>query len=463
MSRRVFSICMLAVAALATLVGAPGASAAKKKAPAPVVTKVTPMRISVGGTLTIKGRHFRSRAKGNTVIFRASNGRSAFVKPRRASSTKLVLKVTAPVARLLTVKNSAQRPTRLKLRVLAGKFSKFTSRRLSPVVLGLSAGGGGGGGGTGGGSNTVCADDSDHDNDLLSNSLEKSLGTDPCLADTDSDGMIDGWEYYAAKDLNIKAVPYPGHRPYPNALDPSDGQSGNSGTSAWDFDGDGLKTYEEYRAWRRTGSSFNAAAVGGTDLASPLGYSDGTKTSRPGDVPAVPAWRSASYGLSNPTESFPGIYKIHSDGVWHDDERDADGDGLANWLEASRGPGHVTWWASFFASTGHTAAAWPDPSNTAAPCNTQQFGAFSERPFTELDLTDGDVDGDGLLDGEDDQDFDDVSNIRELYETVRDLDADTQLVCGTESYPSRGGHGVNAFNPCAPDPASRTCDDYKPF
>ena len=39
MSRRVFSICMLAVAALATLVGAPGASAAKKKAPAPVVTK----------------------------------------------------------------------------------------------------------------------------------------------------------------------------------------------------------------------------------------------------------------------------------------------------------------------------------------------------------------------------------------------------------------------------------------
>ena len=199
--------------------------------------------------------------------------------------------------------------------MLAGKFSKFTSRRLSPVVLGLRAGGGGGGGGTGGGSNTVCADDSDHDNDLLSNSLEKSLGTDPCLADTDSDGMIDGWEYYAAKDLNIKAVPYPGHRPYPNALDPSDGQSGSSGTSAWDFDGDGLKTYEEYRAWRRTGSSFNSAAVGGTDLASPLGYSDGTKTSRPGDVPAVrpgeaphtasptPPSRSPASTRSTPTAS----------------------------------------------------------------------------------------------------------------------------------------------------------------
>ncbi len=33
MSRRFFSVCMLAVAALATLVGAPGASAAKSKGP----------------------------------------------------------------------------------------------------------------------------------------------------------------------------------------------------------------------------------------------------------------------------------------------------------------------------------------------------------------------------------------------------------------------------------------------
>ncbi len=165
-----------------------------------------------------------------------------------------MLTVSERVARLLTVKSSSQQPTRLKLRVLAGKFSSFTSKRLSPVVVGLSSGSGGGGGG---GSSTVCDDDSDHDNDLLSNSLEKSLGTDPCLEDTDSDGMVDGWEYYSAKDLNNKAVPYPGKRPFPNALDPSDGKSGSA--SAWDFDGDGLKTYEEYRAWKRTGSSFNAA------------------------------------------------------------------------------------------------------------------------------------------------------------------------------------------------------------
>ena len=35
--------------------------------------------------------------------------------------------------------------------------------------------------------------------------------------------MSDGWEFWSAKDLNIKAVPYPGNRPFPNALDPSDG------------------------------------------------------------------------------------------------------------------------------------------------------------------------------------------------------------------------------------------------
>ena len=457
MSRRKLTTCVLALSAVAVPAGAPSA-VAKKSSPTPAITKVSPMRVNVGGTLIIQGRNFKPKAKSNTVIFRASNGRSAFVKPRRASRKKLVLTVTARVSRLLTVKSSSQRPTRLKLRVLAGKFSAFTSRRLSPVVVGLS--GGGGGGGTG--SSSVCDNDSDHDNDLLSNSLEKSIGTDPCLEDTDSDSMVDGWEYYSAKDLNLKAVPYPGKRPYPNALDPSDGKSG--GASAWDFDGDGLKTYEEYRAWRRTGSAFNAAAVGGSDAASPLGYSDGTKTSRPSEAPSVPAWRSASYGLSNPAESFPAEYDFHSDFAWHDDERDADADGLSNNLEAARGPGHVAWWSGFFASDGHSAAAWPDPASDTAPCTTQQFGAFAERPFTELDLTDADVDGDTLLDGEDDQDFDDVTNIQELYEAFwNDLDGDGPLVCGANTYPSRGGLGVNAFNPCAPNVDARTCDDYQPF
>ena len=54
--------------------------------------------------------------------------------------------------------------------MLAGKFSKFTPRRLSPVVTGI---GDGPGGGNGPGAGNACPGD-DYDNDLLSNSLELS-------------------------------------------------------------------------------------------------------------------------------------------------------------------------------------------------------------------------------------------------------------------------------------------------
>ena len=449
----------------AALLVVPATAGAASKAPSPQITRVQPMRVAVGGTLTVSGRNFKAQRGKNTLIFRSSTGRTAFAKPVRASKSKLVVRVPAAVARLLKVANSSQKPTRLQLRVLAGKFSKFTPRRLSPVVTAVGDGSGGDGPG---GTPAVCNNDADHDNDLLSNSLELSIGTDPCLADTDSDQMSDGWEYYSAKDLNIKAVPYPGKRPFPNALDPTDGGSAGATASQIDFDGDGLTTLEEYRAWRYTGSSFDGAKAGGTDLESPLGYSDGTKYSRASESPGVPAWRGPGYGLGAPAEPFPATYDFKSDAAWHDDERDADGDGLANWLEAARGPGQPVWWQGFFATLAHKAEPWGQ--KPATTCG-QQFGYFKERPFAQLDLADPDVDGDTLLDGEDDQDNDDVSNIRELYETVYDLDGDGGFICNALYYPSvdidpgpgNNPWGVNAFNPCAPNPDSRTCNEYPPF
>ena len=106
----------------------------------PKITRVQPMRVAVGGTLTISGSNFKSQRGKNTVIFRASNGRTAFAKPVRATTRKLVVRVPSSVSRLLRVAASAQQPTRLRLRVLAGKFSKFTPRRLSPVVTGVGDG-----------------------------------------------------------------------------------------------------------------------------------------------------------------------------------------------------------------------------------------------------------------------------------------------------------------------------------
>ena len=117
--------------------------------------------------------------------------------------------------------------------------------------------------------------------------------------------MTDGWEFYAAKDLNIKAVPYPGKRPFPNALDPSDGAKGGT-SSGIDFDGDGLTSVEEYRAWRYTGSSFIEAKAGGLDLESPLGYSDGTKYSRASEVPGVPAVAQRLLRPDQPAPALPG-------------------------------------------------------------------------------------------------------------------------------------------------------------
>jgi len=464
--RRLIIICLLALSAVALLAAAPVASAAVK----PQITRVTPMRVSVGNLLIIRGKHFRARAKSNTVVFRGANRRTAFAKPRRASGNKLVVRIPPAVSSLLTVKSSRQRPTRLKLRVLAGKFSSYTSRRLSPVVTGA----GNGDGGTD--AAKVCKDDADHDNDLLPNDLEKQIGTDPCLEDTDDDKMTDGWEYYAAKDLNIKAVPYPGKRPFPNALDPSDG--GSAPSSKFDYDGDGLTTREEYRAWRITGSSFIASKAGGLDLESPLGYSDGTKFSRASETPGVPNWRSSDYGLANPFQSFPSFYEFRGVGDWRDSERDADGDGLANLLEAARGPGNNGWWQKFWANDQRFAPPI-EPWKDKAYCG-ESPGYFDERGFADLDMADSDVDGDSLLDGEDDQDNDDVNNITELYETVKDGDHNGRETAPggrwiqpawctypEDTVPSLNFGGVdsavNAFNPCAPNPASRTCPDDKPF
>jgi hypothetical protein len=337
-------------------------------------------------------------------------------------------------------------------------------------VTGVGDGDGGGGGG-GGGSTVVCNDSADHDGDLLPNTLELAIGTDPCLEDTDSDQMTDGWEYWSAKDLNVKAVPYPGKRPFPNGLDPSDGAPVGSGASSFDFDGDGLTTLEEFRAWRYTGRSFDPARVT-IGLESVLGYSDGTKYSRASDVPGVPAWQSANFGFANPTQPFPDTYDLNEDpAVYQDDERDADGDGLANFIESAHGPGKYTWWAGFWKQP----AIQVEPWKKEAYCG-QRPGDFDQRPFADLDLADPDVDGDTLLDGEDDQDNDDYTNIIELYEVFKDVDGNgggggnpnpswCARPLGAVPSITLGGvdSAVNAFNPCAPNLDSRSCPQRIPF
>jgi hypothetical protein len=418
MRRRLTTVCLLALSAVALLVAAPGAVAAPK-GPTPKITKVSPMRVSVGATLTIRGRHFRANRKRNTIIFRASNGRTAFAKPRRASRTKLVVKVPGAVARLLTVRASSQRPTRLKLRVLAGRFSPYTTRRLSPVVTGLSDSDGD----PGGGDIDACNSSSDHDGDLLGNSLEIAIGTDPCLRDTDKDGIEDGFEYRSALDLNHYPVnpplPYPGKRPYPNALDPSDAGA--------DYDGDGLYQREEFAAWM--GFSSDGTPRSGRPSSLSLTYSDGLQTSVSGI--AAPGVGLAAWVLD-----------IDGNGVLADDERDADGDGIGNWDE-QHGRFIEIWWPA-------------QHNGTNEPLESKYPGIdyldVEDLP-NGLALSVADMDGDGIPDGFDDHDRDGLSN---QFEIRRPADWETDIA-GANPWAY-----VNPFNPCKPFNSAR-CHAHPPF
>lgn len=474
-----------------------GRGARRRRAARPKIRRVLPMRVQLGDRLVIRGRRFSPRRRRNTVIFRAGSGRTAFAKPRRATRRRLVLKVPASVARLLNLRDGRQRPTRLKLRVLSvRRFSPFTIRRLSPVVLGLGGTGPGGGDGGGDGGDDkplqVCNSSSDHDGDLLSNQLEIQIGTDPCQLDTDGDGIEDGYEYKSAVDLNdddyqdpATSLPYPGKRPYPNPLDSSD--------AGLDFDGDSLTLREEQELWRYAVKQGRA-----TRTLQPLYYSDGRQYSI-GQLgadgrwePTLPAagyerhqsfldWASANgyrtvhmtdhqqpwYSAKAPYQLLdfnrdgaesaavlPGYlhtettyYDHLPDGWLSDDERDEDADGLTN-FEETHGRMTPDWWASCY--TGE------------AP-----FGI----PYAGTDPTDADSDGDGVRDGADDQDHDDIPNVMELSRLAASGLWDASREClpleGLPSPPDTNhpdAYGrVNPFNPCLPAELSRTCTLHPGF
>ena len=102
-------------------------------------------------------------------------------------------------SRLLS-RDEGNRAPPLQARGARRQVQRLPPRRLSPVVV--AAGDGGGGGGGGGGTPAGCDSSSDHDGDLLANDFELQIETDPCLGDTDLDGVEDGYEYQSALDLN---------------------------------------------------------------------------------------------------------------------------------------------------------------------------------------------------------------------------------------------------------------------
>ena len=381
------------------------ASAALPKAP--VVTSIAPKKLGVGDQLTIRGRNFVRGKFKNVVVFQRARSRAVFLRADAATSTRIRIRITNKLQPFLTQRGGQPSHTRFKLRVLARRLSKaFTPNSLSPLI----------GPPTGtvpvpaaspdcdrdGIANSAEEDD---DNDLLTDAEETRLKLNSCNADSDADGMEDGWEYYSALDLNSRAIPFPGKRPYPNPLDGSDAK--------YDHDGDGLFQADEYIGWIRYGNHRLLAAE--ETSGSRLLYSDGDQTSfnEDGAIGAKP-WLD-----------------IDLDGRLSDDERDIDGDGLSNWTEA-HGPGVISWWSTI----------WKDEK----PYWT---------PYPELDWLDPDSDGDTVLDGDDDQDHDDFTNIRE---TVGGRLGDTAPFHGLWTRDV----WIQPYNPCLPNWRSRSCVKHPP-
>jgi len=355
----------LALAAAALL--APAAADADA-ATYPSISAVAPRKLTVGERLTIVGKDFLAGRRRTTVVFERTGKPALFVKADTATTTRLVLTVPDTVGALLEQKAGSPVATRFRLRILTDHFAKsWTPADLSPTISPRVAPAAAASPAAPAApaltayeqcqASAAAAPAGDNDGDGLSNALEHNTGTDPCNADSDGDGLTDGYEYFSAIDLNGNALPYPGKRPWPNPLDPTDAN--------YDFDGDGLTLAQEFTLWKYSGAHFPLTA-----------YSDGTQNSG-GTMPVTsPAMAQLD---------------LDGDGNLTDDERDADGDGLSNVVELTT-TGKIAWW------TGAYPAEKP----------------YTISRFSELDPTDPDTDGDGIPDGADDQDHDGWSNIQEM-------------------------------------------------
>ncbi|HYI18294.1 MAG TPA: IPT/TIG domain-containing protein [Solirubrobacteraceae bacterium] len=461
---------------------------AKKRKKAPVIQSVAPKNVSIGETLTIRGKNFVRGREKNTVVFKRDNSKAVFVKAE--VGTRKLLRVTVPdrLTDQLLVLDGTQIATPFRLRVLARKLSKkFTTGSLVPLIgpeqppapetpvegqpdgdCDLDK--------------VLNKNDADDDNDLLPDATEIALKTDPCKSDSDEDGVTDGYEFQSSVDLNDdeyqepqSILPAPVKKPYPNAL---------FADANTDYDGDSLTLGQEFALWK----AYRNPAAGLNDLV----YSDGNQYSaygrdgsgrRPGglvgaDPNQKPAdflgWAAAAgYGsvvlrgvgtqlrdmnrdgalraapgtVDLDANGTPDEYYYYSeeryfdfdfDGKLSDDERDEDADGLTNYDEAS---GRMT------------AGYWKGCYDKEKPFPIEYAGT---------DLVDPDSDGDGVRDGADDQDHDDIPNVMELSRNAasgRGFGASCdEKTAPTSATPLKGV--VNPYNPCIPYTDSRTCERH---
>jgi hypothetical protein len=429
--RRFLALTLLTLAGVAVF-----AATAMARTPRPVITSVSPKSAEVGQTLTLKGKNFARGGKNNRIYFRrASDGKTVRTRARTATTKRITVVIPAKVDEFLTVgTDGAKQVTRFQLGVFTKTFGPYTKKSRSPLIGPKTSAGTPGTPGTPAtpppppdcdGDGTPDASDLDDDNDGLDDATEQRIGTNVCVKDTDGDGVEDPYEYFAALDLNRNDLPYPGKRPYPNPLDGTDADK--------DFDGDGMTQQEESVLWSLSGAAFGGRAFpAGAGQSFP--YSDGNQFS--------------------PAAGGAGPVDLNVDGKIADDEKDADNDGLPNWIELAHGDAKPPTSSStqdpaqpctFSSDKRYTTCTLSDTVTTVTVPNGNTFTnitatAIGTPPpafWFQLDMTNADSDGDvNLNDGADDQDHDGSSNLTEL------------------------GNATNPVDPCDPDPHSPSCPQH---
>jgi hypothetical protein len=421
-----YSRFLAAIVACLAVVGiaAPAHAATAKKTTSstayPVVTKISPMKLGVGDVMTITGKNFRPGKNKNTVVFKRDGARAIFLKvTTTATATKIRVTVPAKLLPFLLQKSGTPQSTRFRIRILAKRLGKaYTAVKSSPMIGPTAVAVGSASDCDGDGIDN--AKDTDDDNDLIADTTETALKLDPCKRDTDGDGMSDGWEYTSAVDRNGgKAVPAPSAKPYPNALNPKDGEL--------DQDGDGLSNQDEYAAW---------ATYGENKL--PLSYSGGNPTSAGrAPVPAELAYMDRD-----------------GNGYLSDLERDADGDGFPNMDEDGMFAQTVSITEKQDASDpryydfGLFSSLYIEEvvKKTRQDPETTLCEGINQVPFycskltvnkvDPLDWLNSDSDGDAVRDDADDIDHDDVSNMTEYREELATPFASRHFAQLDACYPS---------------------------
>ena len=293
--------------------------------------------------------------------------------------------------------------------------------------------------------------------------------------------MPDGYEYASARDLNDdehqepnQNLPFPGKRPYPNPLDKD---------ANVDHDGDSLTLTEEYRLWK--------FALGRAPLATDLNvlrYSAGEQYSvnqRGLDGRRRPSLSATNYDKQNAffgwaagagydqvhlsdlsdewylprtqydirdfnrsggaPETIPfndahttevHYYDFNDDGWLTDAERDEDADGMTNFDE-THGCGTREYWDGLYGEETPYYALYPT-----------------------LDVVDTDSDGDGVRDGADDQDHDDIPNLVECRRNIISGELEDPRPSELDPPAHNPLAFVNPYNPCLPHVRSRTCNRF---